>query len=161
MQRYLNQLIEDMHLAATLVSQSRIPETVFDPNYMMELEAMEELPMSEWFGLSKEQFPPADRLDAGQQKQMAEEFEKLWAAFSFDPYFPEGLPARRRYELMRDYLDHKCTFWPGGWIHTFEFCNYEPDHCPFGNEYCRCKDFEYDKPAIMNKVRESEDDLPF
>lgn len=161
MQRYLNQLIEDMHLAATLVSQSRIPETVFDPNYMMELEAMEELPMSEWFGLSKEQFPPADRLDAGQQKQMAEEFEKLWAAFSFDPYFPEGLPARRRYELMRDYLDHKCTHWPGGWIQTFEFCNYEPDNCPFGTEYCRCKDVEYDEPVDMNQIKKSEDDLPF
>lgn len=161
MQKYLNQLIEDMHLAASQVSQSRIPELVFDPNYMMELEDMEELPMSEWFGLSKEQFPPADRLTAEQLSLMAEEFEKLWGAFNFDPYFPDRLPARRRYELMRDYLDHKCAHWPGGWIHTFEFCKYDPENCPFGIEYCRCKNLEYDQPVDTNVSKESKDDLPF
>lgn len=161
MQKYLNQLIDDMHHAATQVPQSRIMKGEFDPSYMMELEDMEELPMSEWFGLSKELFPPANRLNAEQHTLMADEFEKLWGAFSFDPYFPEGLPARRRYELMRDYLDHKCTHWPGGWIHTFEFCNYDPQNCPFGNEYCRCKDLELNISLDENISRSTADDLPF
>jgi hypothetical protein len=150
-----------MHLAATRVPQSRIPEGEFDPDYMMELEEMEEQPMSEWFGLSKELFPAPDRLNPDQLTLMADEFEDLWAAYSFDPYFPDGLPAKRRYELMRDYLDHKCAHWPGGWIHTFEFCNYEPENCPFGEEYCRCKDFEYDEPVDINRSNELEGDLPF
>ena len=37
---------------------------------------------------------------------MADEFEQLWAVYSFYPDFPDELPAKRRYELMRDYLDH-------------------------------------------------------
>lgn len=161
MQKYLNQLIEDMRLASLRVPQSKIPDGEFDPDYMMELEDMEEQPMSEWFGLEKEQFPPSDRLAPDQLELMAHEFEELWGAYSFDPFFPEGLPAKRRYELMRDYLDHKCTHWPGGWIHTFEFCHYDPDHCPFGNEYCRCKDFDYEQSANINDSKTSEDDLPF
>lgn len=161
MQKYLNQLIEDMHLAATRVPLSKIPEGTFDADYMEELEEMEDEPMSFWFGLEKEQFPSSDRLTTYQLELMAGELEKLWTAFSFEPDFPERLPAKRRYELMRDYLEHKCTYWPGGWIHHFEFCNYEPENCPFGNEFCRCKDFEYDDSLDTDISVSSSDDLPF
>lgn len=161
MQKYLNQLIEDMHLAATRVPISKIPEGTFDADYMMELEEMEDEPMSFWFGLEKEQFPSSDRLTPKQLKLMADELEKLWSAYSFEPDFPEGLPAKRRYELMRDYLEHRCTYWPGGWVHHFEFCNYEPENCPFGIEYCRCKDFEYDEFISKNSSDKATDDLPF
>lgn len=161
MQKYLDQLIEDMHLAATQVPQSAISESTFDVEYMMELEEMEEEPLSFWFGLEKEQFPSSDRLTEDQLKLMAYEFEKLWASFSFEPDFPEGLPAKRRYELLRDYLEHKCTYWPGGWVHHFEFCNYEPENCPFGDEFCRCKDFEYDDSFNKDITTKSTDDLPF
>ena len=142
MQNYLSQLIADMHLSAEKVPQSRIPVGEFDPEYMMELEESDEKTMSQWFGLGKEQFPPSEKLSEEQLIQMAAEFENLWSAYSFYADFPEGLPARRRYELMRDYLDHPTQHWPGGWEHHFEFCDYEPANCPFGNEFCRCKDFD-------------------
>lgn len=161
MQKYLNQLIEDMHLAAQRVPQSTIPEDTFEPDYMMELEDMEEQPMSDWFGLEKMLFPSSEMLTAEQLELMAYEFEKLWGSFNFDPYFPEGLPAKRRYELMRDYLDHKCTHWPGGWVHTFEFCNYDPDNCPFGQEYCRCKEMDYNESVDLDIPNSLEEDLPF
>ncbi len=142
MQKYLSQLIADMHKSAEKVPQSRIPVGEFDPEYMMELEESGEKTMSQWFGLGKEQFPPSEKLSEEQLIQMAAEFENLWNAYSFYADFPEGLPAQRRYELMRDYLDHPTQHWPGGWEHHFEFCDYDPANCPFGNEFCRCKDFD-------------------
>jgi hypothetical protein len=148
MHHYLAHLISDMHLAAGRVPLSLVAPGEFDPGYMMELEESPEKPMSQWFGLEKELFPPSERLTAEQLEMMASEFEKLWAAFSFMPSFHEGLPAKRRYELMRDYLDHPCQHWPGGWVHHFEFCDYEPENCPFGIEFCKCKDFDYDPPEI-------------
>jgi len=161
MQKYLNQLIEDMRLAATRVPQSKVPEGTFDEDYMMELEEMEEEPMSYWLGCEMIQFPPADRLKPKQLSFIAVEFENLLDAFSFEPDFPEGLPAKRRYELMRNHLDHKCTYWPGGWVHHFEFCNYEPENCPFGNEFCKCKDIEYDNQIDVDFSNLSSDELPF
>lgn len=156
MHNYLAQLIPDMHLAAMRVPKSRIPEGTFDPDYMMELEESPEKPMSEWFGMLKEEFPPAEKLTAEQLELMAAEFEKLWAAYSFEPDFPDGLPAKRRYELMRDYLDQECSHWPGGWVHHFEFCDYDTENCPFGEEFCRCKDFDDDdlemKPKDNNEL---------
>lgn len=144
MNNYLTQLISDMHLAARRVPKSKIPEGTFDPDYQDELEASPEQPMSRWFGLDKEQFPPSDKLTIEQLELMASEFEHLWAVYSFEPDFPDGLPARRRYELMRDYLDHPCQHWPGGWVQHFEFCDYDTENCPFGTEFCKCKDFDDD-----------------
>lgn len=100
--------------------------------------------MSEWFGLEKEQFPPSEMLNAEELQLMADEFEELWGAYSFFPEFPDGLPSKRRYELMREYLDESCQHWPGGWRTNFTFCDYEPKNCPFGTEYCQCKDFPQD-----------------
>ncbi len=158
MHHYLAYLVSDMRQAATRASKSRIPEGEFDPDYMMELEESAEKPMSEWFGLQKEEFPPSEKLTNEQLEFMATEFEQLWAAYSFFPDFPEGLPAKHRYELMRDYLDHPTQHWPGGWQHHFEFCDYDPEHCPFGIEFCRCKDFDDELPEIIPK---KDGELPF
>lgn len=157
MNHYLSHLISDMHHAAARVPKSRIPEGEFDPDHMLELEESAEKPMSFWFGLNKEEFPPSEKLTTEQLELMATEFEKLWAAYSFYPDFPDGLPAKRRYELMHDYLDHPTQHWPGGWQHHFEFCDYDPKNCPFGIEYCRCKDFE-DTPPEINL--EQNEELP-
>ena len=161
MQNYLNQLIEDMHLSATRVPQSKIPEGTFDPDYMMELEEMEDQPMSVLFGLTIEQFPSSDKLTLEQLTLMADEFEELWAAYNFFPDFPDGLPDRRRYELMREYIDHECSHWPGGWNHHFEFCDYDPHNCPFGEDFCKCKDFEVDEFMGEGISKTSDEDLPF
>jgi hypothetical protein len=158
MNNYLAQLISDMHLAARRVPKSKIPKGTFDPDYQDELEASPEKPMSQWFGLEKEQFPPSDKLTTEQLELMAGEFEQLWAAYSLEPDFPDGLPARRRYELMRDYLDHPCQHWPGGWVHHFEFCDYDTENCPFGTEFCKCKDFDDDQLEINLSKN---DELPF
>ncbi len=146
MQHYLSQLISDMRLAVKRAPRTGKEE--FDPEVMMELEESEEKPMGYWLGFNKEQFPPSERLNDDQLKLMANEFEQLWAAYSFYPDFPEGLPAKRRYELMRDYIDHPTQYWPGGWEHHFEFCHYDPAHCPFGSEFCRCKEWEDDQGEI-------------
>jgi hypothetical protein len=160
METYIAQIITDMHLSATRVPKSKIPEGTFDPDYMMELEESPDYPMSHWFGLTEEEFPPSERLTDNQLELMADEFEQLWAAYSFEPDFPEGLPAKRRYELMLDYLDYQCSHWPGGWVHHFEFCDYEPENCPFGSEFCKCKDFVYDDFDV-NQIVKDDDSLPF
>lgn len=158
MHHYLAQLIADMHQAALRVPKSKIPEGTFDPDYQDEMEASADRPMSLWFGFGKDVFPPSDKLTEEQLELMAAEFEQLWAAFSFEPDFPDELPAKRRYELMRDYLDHSCQHWPGGWVHHFGFCDYEPENCPFGEKFCRCKDF-VDEMDVNPK--HGDEELPF
>ena len=149
-----------MHEAATRVPRSKVPEGTFDPDYEFELEDSPKYPMSHWFGLTKEQFPHSERLSDGQLELMTVEFEELWNAFSFEPGFPDGLPAKRRYDLMRDYLDEECSHWPGGWVHHFEFCDYDPENCPFGPVLCKCKDWDCYNYTTDNQKVNDEGELP-
>ena len=159
LQHYLEQLIADMHLAAGRVPKSPIPDGVFDPDYQDMLEESPDRLMSQWFGLEKELFPPSEMLSPEELQLMTDELVQLWLAWSFYPEFPEGLPAKRRYEILRQYLDEPCQHWPGGWRQHFTFCNYEPANCPFGIEFCMCKDFESDDEMVTEMSDENE--LPF
>lgn len=140
MQKYLDQLIEDMQMIGNKAKSNLIPDESFDPVKMMEMEESPEQTMGFWFGLSQECFPPSDKLNEHQLEQMTIEIEELWGAFGFVPDFPDKLPARRKYELMREYLNQPCQYWAKGWILHFEFCQYDPNECPFGSEFCRCKE---------------------
>ena len=49
-----------------------------------------------------------------------------------------------------------------------EFCDYEPENCPFGDEYCTCKDMddgiydENEEEKLKNDISNMDDnDLPF
>jgi len=138
----LDQLISDMHQSALKVPISKVPEGEFDADYRDELEASQEQTMSKWFGLGKELFPPSEMLTSEELNLISDKFEKLWAAYSFYADFPKGLPAKCRYELMGEYLNHSCQYRPRGWKQCFTFCDYEPENCPFGREYCPCKDLD-------------------
>ena len=140
MQKYLDQLVTDMRQIGERAMDNQEAEEEFDPIKMMEMEESPSQPMGVWFGLSQEQFPSSDRLSLAQLDQMAEEFEALWGAFGFYPEFPENLPSKRKYELMREYLTQPCQYWTGGWESIFDFCTLDPDNCPFGNEFCMCKE---------------------
>lgn len=142
MQKYLDQLISDMQMIGEKAKANLIPDEVFDPVKMMELEESPEQTMGFWFGLSQENFPASDRLNEQQLDQMAIEFEELWGAFGFYPDFPDKLPSKLKYELMREYLNEPCQYWAKGWAFHFEFCHYNPDECPFGSEFCRCKEYQ-------------------
>ena len=142
MQKYLDQLIEDMQIIGNKAKSNLIPDEIFDPAKMIQLEESAEQTMSFWFGLSQECFPPSDKLNEQQLDEMALKFEEMWGAFGFFPDFPDKLPSKRRYELMREYLNHQCQYWAKGCMLHFEFCHYDPNECPFGSEFCRCKEDE-------------------
>ena len=161
MHHYLTHLISEMRRDAERVPKSQIPEETFDPDYMIELGESAEKPMSQWFGIGKEVFPPSEKLTDEQLRLIASEFEQLWAAYSFEPNFPDELPVKRRYELMREYLDHPCQHWPGGWVLHYEFCDYEPGNCPFGTEFCRCKDFEMNDDFQISNSEFTNLEIPF
>jgi len=135
---YLDQLISDMHQSALKVPVSKVPENEYGSDYQNVLVASPLQPMSKRFGIRKELFPPSEMLTSEELNLIADEFEKLWAAYSFFADFPISLPAKRRYELMREYLDYSCHYGHGKRKQCFTFCDYKPESCPFGIECCRC-----------------------
>ncbi|MCK4699401.1 MAG: hypothetical protein KAT38_03680, partial [Bacteroidales bacterium] len=109
---------------------------------VMEYESIEPKPMQEWFGIDKANFPPAEKLSNDELELMVKEIITLWHAYNFDPVLPKNLPARIAYQTLVSYFD-KTINWVSEGVIGVEFCEYDPENCPFPSEYCMCKDFDF------------------
>ena len=161
MQRYTEQLIEDIQNA----KKRPLPPKMELPPELEFVRGAEEYLHGDFhkpgklFGLKKEQFPPAEKLNAKQMQALIKNITELWAEFNFVPDFPEGLPNVYKYNLLVEYLEHETTYVSEGNNH-FEFCTYDPESCPFPEEFCTCKNFE-DDDIDMENFDYDKNGLPF
>ncbi|MBI4645184.1 MAG: hypothetical protein HY738_00985 [Bacteroidia bacterium] len=141
MQRYIEQLVEDIRARKNYVPKEEPFSEVYEEFevQMMTLEDGPDTQLSKVFKLDKEAFPPADKLTNEQIETLVNEILSLWAAYNIEAMYPENVPPRILYPLLVEQLDKPFQYWTG-WQMTMELCDYEPDRCPFGTEYCTCKD---------------------
>ncbi len=151
MQRYLEQLIEDLHKATWGIKpHHRLwEESEADPDDDLELEDMsfvekyvygDEIPISGITGISREQLPPVEKLSQDQQALLSVELELLLHYFHFYLDFPKDFPAHLRYPFICKFWEEKHVALSFGENHI-EFCHYDEEDCPFPG-YCNtCKDY--------------------
>lgn len=149
--RYIAQLVEDLRYSA---------ENLPDPNVVAEFDEEslpEELKMfadverymhgkakkiAIVTGIETEKFPPAERLNEAQISLLVSEITRLLAAYGFYSDFPDKLPDEWKYRVLRNHWEEEVVYAGGEGVVNFEFCSYEPDVCPFPEQYCWCKDLE-------------------
>ena len=144
MQKYLNHLIADMRQAAKNLPEKPyydIPPEAEGIEYVIEWENAEPKPMQEWFGIARENFPPPEKLTTEQLTKMVDEILKLWEAYNFEAMLPDGLPVDVAYKVLTDFFD-KPVAWVSEGTSLINFCDADPEHCPFPEEFCQCKDFD-------------------
>ncbi|HLO60119.1 MAG TPA: hypothetical protein VK179_15325 [Bacteroidales bacterium] len=151
MQRYLEQLIQDLRKATWKL---RPPhelwfESEADPDNEPELEDMsyvekyiygEQIPVSEITGIDQENLPPPEMLTDDQKALLSVEMEKMLEVFHFVLDFPADYPMPNRYSFIRNFWNEKHVPLSFGESHI-EFCDYDQNACPFPG-YC----------AICNEV---------
>ena len=150
MQRYLEQLIDDLHKATWGMKPPHEiwEESEANPDDELELEDMshvekylygDAIPISGITGIAQEQLPPGEKLTEEQQALLAVELEKLLQYFHFYLDFPKDYPAHLRYEFIRKFWEEKHVALSFGENHI-EFCDYDEAKCPFPG-YCNsCKE---------------------
>jgi hypothetical protein len=175
MQRYIEQLIADIHKATW---QIRPPHEIWDDtdlNSELECEDMayvekyiygDKEPISSITGIDTEMLPAPDKLTQDQQALLAVELEKLLQQFCFYLDFPENYPSKLRYPFIRNFWDSEEVALSFGENHI-EFCDFEEENCPFPR-YCNtCKEvaeqMEFDNKLEENRGKDdlSDDELPF
>lgn len=146
MHHYITQLIEDLREAT---NRKPAPRQLFLTEDMQGLEDITDLEISleedehtmeSIFGIPQIYFPPADKLTDEQMKLLVKEILDLWRAFHYEAVLPQNLPARYAYPIL-------VACWKKGYpllrgstgTWYIEFCDYEPDNCPFPEEFCQCK----------------------
>ena len=96
--------------------------------------------MFDHFDLGAEVFPPANLLSDKQIGELVTALRRLWAAFNFTAVLPEKLPARVAYPVLLKRMAEPAMLMTFGHI-GIEFCHYEPEECPWGLEWCTCKQY--------------------
>jgi hypothetical protein len=110
-------------------------------------------------GFEDVQFPSVEKLNDGQMQRISEAFVQCLFSWNITAEIPENVPISLRYNLLVSTLKKQVFIQSTGFIH-FEFCEYNVETCPFGKEFCQCKDFENDFEDMDNfELKDGE--LPF
>ncbi|MBI9064868.1 MAG: hypothetical protein JEZ14_22975 [Marinilabiliaceae bacterium] len=171
MQRYLEQLIEDIHRARTIVQP---PSEVWDSTDMDDEGEIEDMvyaetylygkrqPLSQITGIQREQLPNADLLTPEQAASLTKELEALLLHHNFVPDFPESFPMAQRYPFL-------LTIWTNEYVelsfgeYHIEFCDLEEDNCPFPGYCTICNEvaqqMKYDEETGTKTTEEDDRDL--
>jgi hypothetical protein len=143
MQRYIEQLVDDIHRATWRV---RAPHEIWDEvdiNSDLELEDMSyaekyiygrKEKITHITGIPVESLPPENKLNKSQKCILVEELDKLLKIFHFHLDFPEKFPKHLRYSFIYKFWNESHVAVSFGESHI-EFCDFEEETCPFPG-YC-------------------------
>jgi hypothetical protein len=150
MQRYIEQLIEDLQAATW---KTRPPHAIWDGidpdnendsddiSYVEEFIYGQEERISSITGIERKLLPPVDGLSDDQAGILATELEKLLNVFNFYPDFPGDYPAHLRYPLLLGLWNKKYVPLSFGESHI-GFCSFDEKECPFPGYCSTCKEIK-------------------
>jgi len=143
METYIAQLLEDLQEGSRQLPPA--PFLTGDPDYLS-LDYIEEWetapyhPFGTVMGIEGVVFPPDERLSDEQVERLSEAILALWASRNVFADLPDELPWRVAYRLLvQRWAGEPIQFLAQGMNCHLEFCDYEPENCPFGLAYCQCK----------------------
>jgi hypothetical protein len=154
MQRYIEQLIEDLEAVAKNPPAAPFLEPPLhlkeDPE-TSELALVPYKSIEEWTGIKQEVFPEINDLQGDQWGRVNEAIFKVFASLKLELLdAPSEMPPEWLYEVLSTNWDHPVQYLPSSGM-DLEFCTGDPMDCPYG-EYCTCGDnlIEDDIPEEIN-----------
>ena len=148
MDEYVNQLLEDIALILGNKLNEKKEQPKKSKKALLEEHFKEvdlyisgdaERPLGYFCGMEKEQFPPEERLTKTQKESLSVALIKMMNAFNIEPDFPKNFPMEKAYPFLIQSLNDPITIMSSGTMHI-EYCDYDTENCPFGTEFCHCKD---------------------
>lgn len=91
------------------------------------------------FGIERISFPPVEKLNANQVERLTQCILQLWFAYNYTAAYPECVPPKVLYPLLLKKMHEREFLFIHG-ATGIEFCHYDPNECPFGLDYCDCKE---------------------
>jgi hypothetical protein len=165
MQRYIEQLIEDLDRVAENPPDPQyieVPPHLDDNPEIAELALVPFKPISEWTGIGSEVFPNLVDLSGDEWEKVNEAIFRVFESLHIDLVdAPEDLPPEMLYEVLTTNWDYPVQYLPLSGM-DLELCTGDPMTCPYG-EYCDCDeepDFSADEPPA-NIDPDEDIELPF
>jgi len=150
MQRYIEQLIDDIRNAAkgAPVHPYDDPALEGEDMFMMEMEESEKIVegpfelLSDILGIPLQALPKAEQLSVEQMQLLNSELEKLMIAYNYYPDYPENAPAVMLYNALRSIWNSEVFRVRFGSFHI-DFCEGDEETCAFPGFCDNCNYDEY------------------
>jgi hypothetical protein len=155
MERYITQLIDDLHQITSVMNPDDEPEPE-DMSYVDDYLYGERYPISQITTIATEQLPPPEKLSPEQQALLAFELEDFLLYFHFCLDFPHDYPFHLRYPFIRNIWEDEHVAMKFGRTHI-EFCEYDEEQCPF-LEYCHVCDDVKEMDTSMQDSNQIKDE---
>ncbi|MHA8066499.1 hypothetical protein V7S76_07430 [Aquirufa sp. ROCK2-A2] len=151
MENYVLQLIEDMKVAERPIEayhssnvveiddEQSIEDYIHEIEKYCKVDGLQSI--SEIIGLEEIQFPPVSRLTVAQIRAINKSYIRLLKTWSLEVDMPLGLPPDMKYRFLLSVLNRKAPIITMGTVHV-ELCDYNTSNCPFGKEYCSCRQWD-------------------
>jgi hypothetical protein len=166
MQRYIEQLVEDLEMVASQKPQEvyiEIPPEMEEYPVIGELALVPFKPISKWTGIDKNVFPEMWQLNIYQCKQVIEAIFKVYKNLNLDLIDkPKDIPEEYLYDVLVSKWDYPIQYLPST-VMDVEFCSGELISCVYGEycDYCNTLHHESeDIPPEENNL-DNETDFPF
>lgn len=167
MEKYINQLLDDLK-AAQSNERPNIDYALLYPDhpandfpgleYIIEWEKGESYSMEELFGIKAEAFPPVEKLTETQIKSLVEAMTELWLSFNIQPEEQSHAPFSLIYQIFVNFWKTETVQYTNTGTLHIEFCHYDVENCPWGSEYCECKEYEQDFESMDEFEARTKDD---
>jgi hypothetical protein len=152
MQRYIEQLIEDLDLAANNPPE---PAYIEAPPQFDDLPDMAELALApfksieELTGIGEEAFPLSSDLTVEECEAVDEAIFRVFESLHIEPVdAPEDLPPDLLYDVLTTNWDYVVQYLPSSGF-DLELCTGDPETCPHG-DFCNCGE-EFDEFELPEK----------
>ncbi len=143
MQRHLEHLIEDIQESAANRDTNAnfvVPRPVDIPEHFDHLPFEPTRKAHEWFGLSMDMFPSADKWNERQLLELCVILRQLFEHYNMQVELSNCLPYDIVYTFLLKAMETYTTCRPGsGNVDVISFCAYDSENCPFG-DYCAAED---------------------
>ncbi len=137
MQRYMEHLIDDIRESAKNKDENiqYVPPVLYNlPKHLEHLPVIPQRKSYEWFKLSPEAFPEAEKWDDYQLLYMCVILRSLFEHYNINVELSNDLPYETVYAFLLKALDTYTTAEPDA-SNQISFCSGDEGNCPFG-DYC-------------------------
>lgn len=169
MNRYIEQLIEDIRKAAELAPEPDYTATDPDEDEALEqhfadveryISGETDGTLATITGIVTEILPQPEKLTPAQLNRLVNELVTMLNKWNYYPEFPDNLPDDLKYLALLGIWDEEHPYTESGMIHL-DFCNYDPENCPFTGYCTVCEEVANDDMAEIESLDTDEDDGDF
>ena len=142
MQKYIDQLVTDLHHIGVNIQDRKVSSMLVDTDsYLVTNNPVSRMVnLSRITGISKYELPEKPNITEEHAGKLVSGILKVLLMLKIIPDFPVNIPETVKYNLLRDYWETEFVI--ANKEHHIDFCHFHPGNCPYIQFCSICNDLD-------------------